>query len=120
MHELALAKAAKETILKNYGSKKKITVYIGEINHIDVDVFRQALLNELDELGVKVVFEQIPAKLKCNVCSREWFYRDAELTDEERESVHFVPETIHVFVRCPGCGSNDFSITEGRGIFVGD
>lgn len=119
MHEFALAKAARDTILQRYRDKKRVKVYIGELNQIDLGIFKDILVSEIEGTGVDVDFDEIPAKMRCNICSTEWLYRDVKLTEEERESIHFIPETIHIFVKCPNCGSNDFSIVEGRGIYVG-
>ena len=42
----------------------------------------------------------------------------AELNEEAREAVHFVPEIAHTFMKCPRCGSPDFEIVTGRGIWI--
>ena len=36
----------------------------------------------------------------------------------EREAIHFVPESAHAFLRCPACKSPDFEISKGRGVWV--
>lgn len=118
MHEFSLAKAVKNTILGTYKDNKDITVLIGEIQQIDVELFKDALLKELGSLDISLKFELLPAKLKCNICSFEFYYNELNLSEEEKESIHFIPETIHIFVKCPNCNSNDFKIIEGRGIYV--
>ncbi len=41
-----------------------------------------------------------------------------ELGENEQEAIHFVPEAAHAFIRCPACGSPDFEISKGRGVWV--
>lgn len=117
MHEFALARAARDTIVKH--KKDRVKIYIGEIQQIDVELFKRLLIEETSDLNVLLEFYEMPAKMRCNVCFSEWLYRDLELTEDQKESIHFLPESIHIFVKCPKCSSNDFSIVEGRGIYIG-
>ncbi len=34
------------------------------------------------------------------------------------ESIHFIPEVAHTYIKCPKCGSPDFEIIKGRGIWL--
>jgi hydrogenase nickel incorporation protein HypA/HybF len=38
------------------------------------------------------------------------------MSQDVRESIHFLPESIYAYYRCPRCGSIDFEIVKGRGI----
>ncbi len=116
MHEFSLARAAKETILSL--NCNRIIVYIGQIQQIDIDLFKNALLSELNGMDVNVSFQEVKAKFKCNVCANEFYYDEIDLSEEEKEDIHFLPESIHIFVKCPKCFSNDFKIVEGRGVFI--
>ncbi|MFN3995917.1 MAG: hydrogenase/urease maturation nickel metallochaperone HypA [bacterium] len=118
MHEFSLAKAAKQTIIDNYKEHRKIIILIGEIQQIDKILFKQALEKEIKELSIEIEYQEIPAKFRCNVCQHEFLYDDLDLTEEEKENIHFIPETIYIFVKCPKCGSNDFNIIQGRGVYI--
>ena len=36
----------------------------------------------------------------------------------ESESIHFVPELAHAFLRCPDCDGADFEVVAGRGVVL--
>jgi hydrogenase nickel incorporation protein HypA/HybF len=40
------------------------------------------------------------------------------LDPDMRESIHFLPEAGHAFIRCPSCGSPDYAVTSGRGVYI--
>ncbi len=128
MHEWALAQSVIDATLKvvkeeNINSPHKVIIGIGELQDIDPEIFKKAiqdikaatLLKE-----VEFVYKIEPAVLKCNNCGHEWMYRDSmkNLSEEERENIHFIPETVHIYVKCPVCGSMDFEMENGRGVFI--
>jgi len=82
----------------------------------------QQVLKSAPDLFEDVTFklEIEPAGFKCMNCSHEWLFSDVKknLDDDETESIHFIPETAHVFLKCPNCKSPDFEIVKGRGIWV--
>ena len=41
------------------------------------------------------------------------------MTADDLEAIHLLPETIHVYGRCPSCGSPDFEVVRGRGVSIG-
>ncbi|MCX7871398.1 MAG: hydrogenase nickel incorporation protein HypA [bacterium] len=125
MHEISLAKAAYDTIIsicsknnKNINQIKEIVLTIGEIQNIDLELFLFSLKDYLNEVELK--YDIVKAKLKCNNCFTQWDYSQAleSLKEEEKEAIHFLPETIHAYIKCPNCKSIDFLITEGRGIYI--
>jgi hydrogenase nickel incorporation protein HypA/HybF len=130
MHEWALAEAVIETAIEESrkgGLKKisEITVKIGELQQIELEVFQFALTeiaraHDEDSLltNAKMRLETERAILKCRVCGTEWDYRDAGLDDDEGEAIHFAPEVAHVYVRCPSCKSPDFEVIQGRGVLL--
>lgn len=130
MHEWALAEGVVNTALeiaqnKNLRKVKTILLKVGEIQQIDLEVFDFAL-KELSKDTIlekaEIKYENFPAYLSCNVCGYKWSFYETfnKLNEEEKEAIHFVPETIHVYIKCPKCGSHDFEITEGRGVFIED
>ena len=43
--------------------------------------------------------------LKCRVCGYEWSFDVGRLSEDVREALHFIPEVIHSYTKCPRCGS---------------
>ena len=126
MHEWALAEAVVETIKKIMLDKKvkavkRVEIRVGELQNIDLKVFEFALselLKGASLVNVQIEFRKGKATFKCRRCQHEWKLRDIELREEELEAVHFMPELIHAFTSCPKCGSCDFDIVEGRGVWI--
>jgi hydrogenase nickel incorporation protein HypA/HybF len=93
---------------------------VGELQQVD----REALLFALDQLRTPIMgrarftIEPIPAKMRCRVCGEEWIFRREALSEDEAEAVHFLPEMAHVYIKCPRCGSPDFEVSEGRGVWL--
>ncbi len=129
MHEWALAEAVIESVKKNIGDKsindvKRVVVGFGELQNIDIEIFRFGLANILgSNLNVEEIFkiEIDKASFKCNHCDYSWSLAECEYLDEdEREAIHFLPEASRVYISCPGCGSRDFEVISGRGVVIKD
>ena len=125
MHEWALAEALISTVIqvsKKEGLRKifEIEVRIGELQDIDLEIFKFALIQlKPDHLkDAEFKFKIVKTKLKCRVCGHEWSPRKDELDESVREAIHFIPEITHAYLRCPRCGSIDFDIIEGRGVWL--
>lgn len=127
MHEWALAEAVVSTVerIRNENGQKAVlavNVLIGELQRIEMDVFRLGLTNLLESrpFGPEVFhFHTEKASFRCNKCGKEWLLEEqADLGDEELEAIHFLPEAAHVYLRCPACGSPDFSLARGRGVRI--
>lgn len=126
MHEWALAEGVILTALKvaeEKDAKKvlEVRVKLGELQQVELDLFKFAL-KELSR-GTKaekskIEIERDEAGFKCNRCGREWGFKEMEMNAEESELVHFVPDVVHVYARCPRCRSPDFKIEKGRGVWV--
>jgi hydrogenase nickel incorporation protein HypA/HybF len=127
MHEWALAEAVVSTVERLYeenGRKKvlSVRVLIGELQHIEMEVFSVGLQNMLSGRPFDYDafhFETERASFRCQACGNEWLLEQAAgLGEEEREAIHFLPEAAHVYMRCPSCGSPDFSLEKGRGVSI--
>lgn len=128
LHEWALAEAVVQTaldVLKKENGKQiiEITLVIGKLQTIDMDAFSFALTELSKDTpmhNTKINFEYESPAFKCLYCGHEWTIDDLEeLLDETQiEAIHFIPELSHTFIRCPKCGSVDFEITKGRGIWI--
>lgn len=126
MHEWALAEAVISTISKiaeNEGLKEvtEVKLKVGELQQIELDVLEFALsqLKNPKFKNAKFSIETVKAELKCRVCKYEWIFEKEKVNEETVEAIHFVPEVIHAYVRCPRCGSPDFEVLKGRGIWLG-
>ena len=125
MHEWALADAvvaAARAAGVNTAGPRTVTVRVGELQAIDREIFAFALRSLATEAAFPEEhfrLETEPAQFLCRACGRGWgLAEDPALTAEEHEAIHFLPESVHAFVRCPGCGSVDFSVEKGRGVSI--
>lgn len=121
MHEWAIAEAIVkelENILSKNRRIRRIKIITGELQNIDKHILSQYLEMMMGEVApdVKYSIETEEAVFKCNLCGYKWRLKDLELSDEVREAVHFVPEAIHAYIKCPRCGSTDFDVIAGRGV----
>ncbi len=130
MHEWALAEAVVDTTLKVIQKEElkgvsEVIIRLGELQQIDKEIFQFAL-NEiikeqspiLKETEFRLLKED--ALIRCKVCGVEWKYSDAikALGEDDIESIHFIPEMSHIYMKCPKCASHDFEIVKGRGVWV--
>ncbi len=130
MHEWALAESIITTAVETAEKKKlkmisEIKISIGELQQIEQDIFEFALGEIIKSQdgklrNVKTIIETEESTLKCKNCGNKWKFADIKkiLSDDESESIHFIPEVTFVHTRCPKCGSPDFEITSGRGVSI--
>lgn len=130
MHEWALAEAVVAAAAKSAEREriKKVSVLnvkLGELQRIDREIFEEALKEILHQEkpplhSARTKLEIEKAMFRCRACQREWKLEPAlrGKDREEAEAIHFLPEMIYVYVRCPGCSSPDFEILRGRGVWL--
>jgi hydrogenase nickel incorporation protein HypA/HybF len=125
MHEWALAEAVISTVSQIAEKERlkevaEVEIRVGELQQIELDILEFALsqLKTLKLKKVKFHIKTVKAELKCRVCGHEWIFRKEKINEEIAEAIHFVPEIAHTYVKCPKCGSPDFQILEGRGIWL--
>ena len=125
MHEWALAEAiidASSQIAEKEGliEISEVIVKLGELQQIEKDILRFALLHLRTEKFRKTRFrlETEKAQLKCRACGNSWTFNKKKLGENASEAIHFVPEIAHTYVNCPKCCCPDFEILEGRGILI--
>jgi hydrogenase nickel incorporation protein HypA/HybF len=125
MHEWALAEAilnsAKEIAEKEQLKQvTEVSIRVGELQQVEPPILRFALEQLKNELFKKAKFHILKAKstLKCRVCGTEWQFSLKALDTATAEAIHFVPEVAHSYIKCPKCGSPDFEIASGRGIWL--
>jgi hydrogenase nickel incorporation protein HypA/HybF len=125
MHEWALAEAvmtAAAEIAEKEQLKRitEVKMRIGELQQIDASIFEFALsqLKSDKFKNAKFTIEKEDAKLKCRTCGTQWIFGKEKMDETTAEAIHFVPEIAHTYIKCPKCGSPDFEILEGRGIWL--
>lgn len=125
MHEWALAEAvlssAKEIAEKeNLKEITEVTIRVGELQQLDRPVLRFAIKETKTPLFKNAKFRILTAKsaLRCRVCGTTWHFNSKSLDKSKAEAIHFVPEAAHSFIKCPKCGSPDFEIASGRGVWL--
>ncbi|MGB9676243.1 MAG: hydrogenase nickel incorporation protein HypA [Candidatus Bathyarchaeales archaeon] len=125
MHEWALAESVISTvsqISKKEGLKEisEVKIVIGELQQIELDIFEFALSQlKTPELGkTKFSIKVSNAQFHCRVCGKKWSFEKGNLSEDDAEAIHFLPEVAHTYIRCPRCGSPDFEVIKGRGIWL--
>jgi hydrogenase nickel incorporation protein HypA/HybF len=125
MHEWALAEAvlmaASEVAEKEQLAEvTEVRISIGELQDVEREIFRFAL-NQLKPAKFKQArfrLTRATAILTCRNCGNEWKLENQKIDAATKEAIHFIPEVAHTYIKCPKCGSPDFEITQGRGIWL--
>ena len=125
MHEWALAEGVISTATKfalenNLTKVTEVVVMIGELQQVEHEVLEFAFEQLKTPLfsEAKFILKSQPAKFKCRKCGNEWLFKAQGMTEEVSEAIHFVPEMAHVYIKCSECGSPDFEVMEGRGVWL--
>jgi len=125
MHEWALAEAVIATVYEiaekeGFKEVKEVTIIIGELQQIDLEIFKFALNQLKPEKFKNTKFDMATTKaeLRCKVCGHKWIFRKETLDENTAEALHFLPEVAHAYIKCPKCGSRDFEIVKGRGVWL--
>ena len=125
MHEWALAEGVIKTADKfaeEQGMEEvtEVRIAIGELQQIEHEIIEFALdqMRTPRMKNAKFVIETVTAAFKCRKCGHEWKLDTGKLDEETGEAIHFVPEMAHVYLKCSNCGSPDFEVTEGRGVWL--
>jgi hydrogenase nickel incorporation protein HypA/HybF len=125
MHEWALAEAviaAASQIAEKERLEEvtEVKIKVGELQQIELDAFEFALsqLKPAKFRDTKFNIEVAKTELRCRVCGHVWSLRKGEPDEKTSEAIHFVPEIAHVYIKCPKCGSPDFEIVKGRGVWL--
>ncbi|MEL9997452.1 MAG: hydrogenase/urease maturation nickel metallochaperone HypA [Sulfolobales archaeon] len=130
MHEYSVAEGivlSIKSLMREEGLSEvsEVTVSVGDLAQIDKEVLLELLKILSSEYGlgnVKYVIVSEETTFKCNYCGFSWSWssvKDSILKDlcgdivECDNPVHFIPDLINVFMKCPNCGSQDYSILTG-------
>lgn len=127
MHEWALAEAILASAKQVAEQEKlkevtEVTIKVGELQQIEPPILRFALTQLRPEPFKHTKFHILKAKttLKCRACNTSWQFNLKKLDKATAEAIHFVPEASHSFINCTKCGSPDFEIVTGRGVWIED
>jgi len=126
MHEWALAEAVISTVSQlaekeGLNEVTEVKLKVGELQQIELDVLKFALSQlKTSKLlkNARFDIETVKAELKCRVCGYEWIFRKEKMDEDVAEAIHFIPEMAHTYIKCPKCGSPDFEIVRGRGVWL--
>jgi hydrogenase nickel incorporation protein HypA/HybF len=125
MHEWALAESVIAAVVKvaeeeNLARVSDVTVRVGELQQVEVGILRFSIAQLKPENLKSARFHFLKAKttLKCRACGKKWLFSQTKLDKATAEAIHFVPEVAHTFIKCPKCGSPDFEIVKGRGVWL--
>ena len=125
MHEWALAESILSSamqVAEQEGLREvtEVTVRVGELQQVESPILRFALSQMKTEFFKNAKFHILKGKstLKCRVCGTKWQFNIKKFDKTTLEAIHFVPEVAHAYVRCPKCGSSDFEIASGRGVWL--
>lgn len=129
MHELALVEGIISYILeiarKKGGYVVSFKVVIGEFAQFDKGLIKD-LLTELvkgTELErANMIVETEKAVAICLYCNSKWGVNELlePLPNDQREMIHFLPELLNSFSKCPNCGKSDLEIEKGRSVRVAE
>lgn len=129
MHEFTIAQGIVDLLRESYSMRGykivSFKIAVGELSMFDKGIIVD-LINELikgTELeGVKFTVLVEEAAIKCESCNHIHMFNELtkSIGSEEKEMIHFIPELISSYVRCPLCGSRDLKILTGRGVKVTD
>ena len=125
MHEWALAEAILASS-KELAEKEKlkevteVTIRIGELQQVEASILRFAISQMKNGIFSNTKFRILKSKstLKCRVCGTTWQFSVRKMDKETAEAIHFVPEVAHAYVKCRKCGSPDFEMVSGRGVWL--
>jgi len=141
MHEWSLASALISALrdrARRSGWAKVIsaTVRVGSLSMIDLGLLGEALraLSKSSEFE-RTEFRVEPAvtRFECRRCGRTWSFsevkketlaavpRDSFVSDESGEQdapMHYFPELVYAWMKCPGCGSKDYAVRDATGVVL--
>ena len=127
MHELTLVQGILDAVQETASGKRakvlSFEVRVGELAQFVLGTVR-ALLKELRRgtplERARVVVRSEKTSVKCLSCGTILGFRDVVrgLSRDEREVVHFFPELLNSYSRCPSCSKSFMEIERGRSVRI--
>jgi len=127
LHEFSLVQGIISSVLETAEKKKarvlSFEVRVGELAQFDIRLVRD-LLDQLKEGtplgGSRVVVKQENSKVRCLSCGSVWGFKEIvrPMSKDEKEVVHYFPELLSSYTKCPSCSKSYFEIEEGRSVRI--
>jgi len=137
LHEWSIAESivvSSAKIAVEQGASKVVKVYVrvGELSQLELEILKTAI-NELKReydvvKDAEFIFEVEEACCKCLSCGYSWGFSEVKRKINEifcgspniecDNPIHYVPDLVNSFIRCPKCGSPDFEVVAGRGVYI--
>lgn len=125
MHELVLVEGliseVRELAHQKKGRVIGFKIAIGELAQFENSLIEELLFQlvkgtELET--AKIVIEIEKSEVRCLYCGANSGFREliAPLSENDKEMVHFFPELINAFSKCPKCENHDLEIKKGRSV----
>jgi len=129
LHELALVEGIISYVLdianKRGGHIVSFKVTIGEFAQFDKSLIKDLLVElvkgtELERANIIIEIERAVAR--CLYCNSKWGVNELlePLPNDQKEMIHFLPELLNSFSKCPNCGKSDLEIEKGRSVRVAE
>ncbi len=127
MHELVVVSGIVEAVSRYARQEGKrvvrFRVAVGELAGFSIELIRELLRDMVKKTeleGAEFSVEAEAAGVKCLSCGATLGFREliGPLSEDEREMMHFLPELVSSFSRCPRCGGRDFEIESGRSVKI--
>jgi hydrogenase nickel incorporation protein HypA/HybF len=124
MHEVALMEAVAKSaniLAKKRGldGVREVRILIGNLQQFD-EANLKMIFSSLRSgvlMGASLIIGHENAQMKCRVCGNIWDFDKRVHDSDSLETIHLMPELVHEFEACV-CGSRDFSVISGRGIYL--
>ncbi len=131
MHEWSLANGIVKSVLeekeKNRAKAiKKVEISVGEVSQIDTETLRYAIENisrGTPMEGSEIMIDVEKTELRCRTCGHIWNFDEVRgnlepVGEEGDNAVHYLPESISIFIKCPVCMGQDIEILGGKGVSI--
>ena len=127
MHEASLVEGiidgVSEVARKRRGRVLSFRVKVGELAQFDLGLIKELLtefMNGTPLEGAAAVVQEEKCRVRCESCRSDWIFGDlvGALQDDEKEVIHFLPELLATYCKCPSCSKGYFKILEGRSVRV--
>jgi len=112
-----------DIVRKSGGHVVVFKVAVGEFSQFDKRLIEELLMElakgtELERANIIVEIEK--AMVNCLYCDSKWGFHELieHLPDDQKEMIHFLPELLNSFSKCPTCGKSDLEIEKGRSVRV--
>ena len=125
MHELVLVEGliseVRDLAHQKNGRVIGFKVALGELAQFENSLIEELLFQlvkgtELETAEIVIEIEK--SEVKCLYCGTQSGFRELvdPLSENDKEMVHFFPELINAFSKCPSCGNHDLEIKKGRSV----